>query len=105
MAEAQLDHRQLRRREGEQDAEAVEAGEEEDRMGERGRCRHEQGDRDQRRSDDRLRGDDRAPAEPPEDARQLSVLAERVGEAAEPRDRSRRRRHQDQRSRRADEDL
>jgi hypothetical protein len=49
MAEAQLDHRQLRRRKGEQDTEAVEAGEEEDRVAERRRSRDQQRYRDERR--------------------------------------------------------
>ena len=52
VAEAQLDHCQLRRGEGEQDAETVEAREEEDRMPEcSSRC-DKQRHRDQRCRDD-----------------------------------------------------
>ena len=105
MAEAKADHGQLRRRERQEDAEAVEAREEEDRMGQRDVRHHEQRDRDQRRGDDRLWCDDRPSAQPSELARQLAVLAERIGKPPEARDRGRRRGRQDQRPRGSDEDL
>ena len=58
--------------------------------------------RDRRGRDDRLRRDERAPVQPAERARQLAVLAERVGEPREAGDRRRHRREQDQRAGDAD---
>src|ERR671934_1297447 len=102
LAVAELDHRELRRGEREQDAEAEQAREEEDRMREPLR-RDQPRDRDHGRGDDRLRRYERARVEPAELSRELSVLAERVREPAEARNRRRRRGEQDQRAGQADE--
>ena len=104
LAEPELDHGQLRRGESEQHAEAEKAREEEHRMLQRGSA-GQQDDRDRCRRDDRLRGHERPLAEPAELARKLSVLAERIREPAEPGDRRRRSRDEDQRARQADEHL
>ena len=60
--------------------------------------------RDHRRGRDRLRRDERTPVQASERARQLAVLAERVGEPREARDRRRDRGEQDQCPARPDEE-
>ena len=73
-------------------------------MGER-RGAGQERDRDRCGGDDRLRRDQRALPQHSELARQLSVLAERVGKASEPGDRGGRGREEDQRAGEADEHL
>ena len=99
----QPEHGELRRGEREQHAERIEAGQEDDVVGQRAGDDHER-DRDPRRGQDRLRRDERAPVQAPEAPRQLPVLAERVGEPREAGDRGRRRRQQDERAGQPDVD-
>ena len=80
LVDAQLDHRELRCGEGEQDAEREERREERDVVAEERRPDYDSR-REERRRKDRLWRHVRAPAEAPEAPRQLAVLAERVGEA------------------------
>ena len=103
LGEAEPDHGELRRREGEQDAERVEAGEELDVVSEQAGGDHEP-DRDRRHGDDRLRRDERAAVEPPEAGRELAVAAERVRQPSEAGHRRRRRREQDERTGESDID-
>ena len=94
----QLDHRELRRREREQDAEREEAREEAARRWWTNELAITIALEISAALDDRLRRDERAPVQAAERARQLAVLAERVGEPREARDRRRHRRDQDQRA-------
>ncbi len=96
---AQPQHRHLGGDEGEQDAEAEQAGEEDHRVAGSRVDDDEERDRDGDGGHDRLRRDVSAPAEAPERARQHPVLAERVREPPDPGDGGRDAREQDQRAR------
>src|SRR5581483_5836260 len=85
----------------EQDAEREQARERRDVSPDERRRDHDPR-RDRRGGGDRLRRHVRTPAEAPEAARQLTVLAERVRESREARDRGRDRDEEDERTRGAD---
>ena len=98
LVDAQLDHGELGRGEREQDAEGEEAREELRRRAREERRRDRRSPTRPRRRDDRVAARRASGGEPAEAARQLAVLAERIGEPREAGDRRRHGGEQDQRA-------